>query len=582
MKLSTKIILAAATAVIATAIGAVVTVHRLSSTNRVAALKEQMSVVLSQAKTMAGNMDRMHQSKAFDIPGLLAAARQASGDRPLRETYRGSAFYNTIPIVAAWQAAEKSARDLGYEFYTPSRPDLAARNPKNDSGTQYAEAFKAFAAGQAEYFYQDKKRNELILAQPVRITESCLKCHGDPASSPTGDGKDILGFAMEGMKSGDIKGAFVLKAPLTNDATVTTTMKSMTYVSLAVLVAAITGFYGFSRRYVTRPLGEAIAHLDAASVQTAVTAGQISSAGHSLSTGASEQAASLEETSAALEELAGMTKRNADSARQAKQAAGQTRTSADTGTTHMQAMVTAMEDIKNASADIAKILKTIDEIAFQTNILALNAAVEAARAGEAGAGFAVVADEVRALAQRCAAAARETAGKIDDASAKSRQGVVISAEVAKSFLTIHEQIRQLDSLVSEIATASQEQSQGITQVSAAVSQMDRVMQGNAASAEESATAAEGLNAQAGSLKQAVVELQQLVSGAAERAESRSAVLASAPPAPNSQPAPHPAHAPQLTPAAAPTRLSERMRESRGRVSAGGGSGCEPEDFFKDA
>lgn len=581
MQLSTKIILAAATAVITTAFGAVVTVHRLSSINRVNALKEQMSVVLSQAKTTADNMDRMHQSKAFDIPGLLAAAQQTGGGRPLRETYRYSAFYNTIPIVAAWQAAEKSARDLGYEFHTPSRPGLVARNPKNVAGAQFAEMFQAFAAGQAEYFYQDKERNELILAQPVRLSESCLKCHGDPAQSPTRDGKDILGFAMEDMKVGDIKGAFVLKAPLTNDATVTTTMKSMTYVSLAALAVVLTGFYGFSRRYITRPLGEAIAHLDAASVQTAGTAGQISAAGQALSAGASEQAASLEETSAALEELAGMTKRNADSAGQAKQAASQTRATADTGTAHMQAMVSAMDDIKTASADIAKILKTIDEIAFQTNILALNAAVEAARAGEAGAGFAVVAEEVRALAQRCATAARETAGKIDDASAKSRQGAVISAEVAQSFLTIQEQVRQLDALVSEIATASQEQSQGIVQVSSAVAQMDRVMQANAASAEESAAAAEGLNAQAGSLKQAVTELQQLVGGRTEQVRARSDVSAPDQRSSEKQSPRNNGRAPQLHLAATP-KPAELIQGKGGRVRVEGGNSSAPDDIFKDA
>jgi methyl-accepting chemotaxis protein len=179
----------------------------------------------------------------------------------------------------------------------------------------------------------------------------------------------------------------------------------------------------------------------------------------------------------------------------------------------MQAMISAMDAIKGASQDITKILKTIDEIAFQTNILALNAAVEAARAGEAGAGFAVVAEEVRSLAQRCAAAAKETAIKIDDSVVKSQQGVNISAEVAKNFGLIQERIRQLDTLVAEIATASQQQSTGITQVNTAVSQMDQVTQSNAGSAEESASAAEELNAQAISLKEIVVNLQQLVGGA---------------------------------------------------------------------
>ncbi len=244
--------------------------------------------------------------------------------------------------------------------------------------------------------------------------------------------------------------------------------------------------------------------------QVAAAAGQVSSASQSLAEGASEQAASLEETSASLEEMTSMTKRNAENAQNAKQTAVQTRRSADTGADQMKTLLTSMESIKAASEEITKILKNIDEIAFQTNILALNAAVEAARAGEAGAGFAVVADEVRNLAQRCAAAAKETALKIDDSVKKSQEGALISADVAKSFGQIQSNVRQLDELVAEIASASTEQSQGITQVNTAVTQMDKVTQANAATAEESASASEELNAQAETLKEAVTTLQQMV------------------------------------------------------------------------
>ncbi len=248
------------------------------------------------------------------------------------------------------------------------------------------------------------------------------------------------------------------------------------------------------------------------SSQVASAATQVSSASQTLASGASEQAASLEETSASLEEISSMTKRNAESAAQAKQLANQTRSAAETGATDVRAMTTAMDAIKSSSDNIAKIIKTIDEIAFQTNILALNAAVEAARAGEAGAGFAVVAEEVRALAQRSAQAARETAEKIEDSISKSEHGVQISGKVATSLNEIVEKARKVDSLVAEIAQASQEQSQGIGQVLTAVTQMDKVTQSNAASAEESASAAEELTAQAMSMDDAVASLQQLVGG----------------------------------------------------------------------
>lgn len=246
----------------------------------------------------------------------------------------------------------------------------------------------------------------------------------------------------------------------------------------------------------------------------AAASGQVSAASQALAEGVSEQAASLEETSSSLEEMASMTKRNAENAVNAKETAVQTRHSADAGAERMKTLLSAMGSIKSASEEITKILKNIDEIAFQTNILALNAAVEAARAGEAGAGFAVVADEVRNLAQRCAAAASETALRIEDSAKKSEQGAMISAEVARSFDEIQSKVRQLDDLVAEIASASQEQSQGISQVNIAVTQMDKVTQSNAASAEESASAAEELNSQAEALKEAVASLQRLVSGSA--------------------------------------------------------------------
>ena len=275
-----------------------------------------------------------------------------------------------------------------------------------------------------------------------------------------------------------------------------------------ILIAVITGFT--ITRGVRRALHPIVQRLTSGSDHVAGASAQAASAGQLLSEGASSQAASLEETSASLEELSSMTKRNAESAQQAKHAAGQARTSADAGAERMHAMATAMSAIQASSADIAKIIKTIDEIAFQTNILALNAAVEAARAGEAGMGFAVVAEEVRALAQRSATAARETAEKIEDSVAKSQQGAHISAEVAQSFESIQQQVLQLDQLVGEIATASHEQNQGIGQVTSAVAQMDRITQANAGSAEETAAASQELNSQVNVLRDAVATLEQLV------------------------------------------------------------------------
>ncbi len=278
----------------------------------------------------------------------------------------------------------------------------------------------------------------------------------------------------------------------------------------AVLVGILLSW--FIIRSITRELRQTAISLADGASQVAAAAGQISATSQTLAEGASEQAAALEETGASLEEMSSMTRRNADNAQTARDAAMHTRQAADAGAEKMKTMLAATESIKAASEDITKILKVIDDIAFQTNILALNAAVEAARAGEAGAGFAVVADEVRSLAQRCATAARETTEKIEDSARKSYQGAQLSTEVAGSFMEIQTKARELDELVAEIAAASKEQSQGVGQVNTAVIEMDKVTQNNAASAEESASASEELNAQAESLKEVVASLQQLVGG----------------------------------------------------------------------
>ncbi len=267
-----------------------------------------------------------------------------------------------------------------------------------------------------------------------------------------------------------------------------------------------------SSHRIRQRLAGLVSRLAEGSEQVHHSAGSVSAASHTLAEGASEQAASLEETSASLEEMASMTHRNTETAQHVKSLANAARQAGDTGASDMKAMSTAMLDIKRASDDVAKIVKTIDEIAFQTNLLALNAAVEAARAGEAGMGFAVVADEVRSLAQRAAAAAKETSEKIADSVSKSGHGVQISSKVAASLEEIILKARQVDELAAQVATASGEQSQGITQVNTAIGQMDKVTQANAANAEESSSAAQELNAQAETMKEAVAELLGLVGG----------------------------------------------------------------------
>jgi methyl-accepting chemotaxis protein len=311
----------------------------------------------------------------------------------------------------------------------------------------------------------------------------------------------------------------------------TTLMLSAIIVTLALLAVGLVQWLSFR---LNRTLGRLTGALSLVAGNMFEQANGFTATSTQLAEGASEQAASLEETSASLEEMSGMTRRNAEAAQHAKQIAGQTRAAVENGSAGMQRMTAAMDGIKSSSAEIAKIIKTIDEIAFQTNILALNAAVEAARAGEAGAGFAVVAEEVRALAQRSAAAARETAGKIEIAVQKSHEGASTSQEVAGMLAEIVGQVRTMDSLAAEIATASTEQAQGLGQITKAMSEMDRVTQANAAGAEESASAAHELSSQSAQLHAAVAELKvfsgQRPSTAADSSDTSTSSSASIEPA----------------------------------------------------
>jgi len=249
--------------------------------------------------------------------------------------------------------------------------------------------------------------------------------------------------------------------------------------------------------------------------QVAAAAGQVASASQSLAQGTSEQAATLEETSASTTEITAITRRNAENTRAVSGLMTETAQRVEDANRNLEEMVHSMKEINTSSEKISKIIRVIDEIAFQTNILALNAAVEAARAGEAGMGFAVVADEVRNLAHRSAQAAKDTAALIEESIAKSNEGNKKLQLVAGSIQQVTGSATQVKVLADEVDVGSQEQSRGIEQIATAVTQMEAVTQRSAASAEESAAASEELAAQAQTLYDIVERVRQLVGGSDE-------------------------------------------------------------------
>jgi methyl-accepting chemotaxis protein len=271
-------------------------------------------------------------------------------------------------------------------------------------------------------------------------------------------------------------------------------------------------------RHQSQELREGTEHVVAAASQVATSA-------QGLSQQSTHQAASLQETSASMEEMASMTRKNAENAVQAADLATEVAQQVQGSNAALDDMVASMTAIRESSNKVAKIIKAIDEIAFQTNILALNAAVEAARAGEAGMGFAVVAGEVRSLAQRSAQAAKDTAILLEESITRSQEGTGRVEQVAHSITSITDNVLRVKGMVEEVRHASAQQSQGIDQVTQALAQMESVTQATAATAEESAAASEELNAQAETSMAVVRRLEAIVGSVSTRSMHRFTKLA---------------------------------------------------------
>ena len=338
-----------------------------------------------------------------------------------------------------------------------------------------------------------KKRDEAVAFSSGKLRESF-----DKAEKLLGDLIDI-----------NVKGAKEEAEAAAGKATFSTIL-AIGFNVVGTIFAIVLGI--FLSLSITRPITRVVAGLTDGAEQVSAAAGQVSSSSQSLAEGTSEQASSLEETSSSLEEMSSMTKQNADHANQAKAMMTEANTIVEKVDHHMKDMAGAIVEITKSSEETGKIIKTIDEIAFQTNLLALNAAVEAARAGEAGAGFAVVADEVRNLAMRASEAAKNTSNLIENTIKAVRKGNEMTNATQEAFKENAAISKKIAQLVDEIATASEEQSHGITQVNTAVAEMDKVTQSTAASAEESAAAAEELNAQAEQMKTFVEDLVRVVGG----------------------------------------------------------------------
>jgi methyl-accepting chemotaxis protein len=505
MKLGTKIILAALGAIAATA-GVTLLVQRSVIRNQgIDLTKAAMRGAVVEAENVRASISALNQENAFDHERLMAEVKNA---QDLRKT----AIYGTIPVVAAWNSIAKLAESEKFDFRVPK---FDPRNLENEPTPEEAQILKRFEAEPIEeYFTSDDGTGNMVYARPIRLTNDCLACHGDPANSPTKDGRDMLGFPMENWKEGEVHGAFVLKAKLDRvDNVVSAGLRQASVWILPLALVIGVAFYFLSRKMIITPLNRAMEGLRAGADQVNAAAAQVSSSAQLAATNASTQATTVSTADVAVTNLAQATTANGTDANRADTLATRAKEQADRGNDTVAQLTEVMTAVNSSASEVCKIIKVIEDIAFQTNLLALNAAVEAARAGEHGKGFAVVAEEVRALALRSAKAAGQTNELISVSVERAKQGAIVSDGVRKVLSAIGSDVREIAGLLQSISSAGGQQSSDVNQIQKAVTELDRISQENAAGAEETAAASEELTAMAVSLKdQLLGDLVSVIEG----------------------------------------------------------------------
>lgn len=466
---------------------------------------------------------------------------------------------NQVPIYAAMEIGRKNADSDKYRFRVFSNEPRRRENTAND---EELAIFKKFESDTGLQELTLKNGQVITMYRPIRLSkeQGCLVCHGDPKTSPWGNGRDILGFPMENWSDGKLHGVFAIsqdKAEVVAAATAGQVISPEKILILAIALGALVAIF-LGSVMVSAPLNAlnfVAQSLSKASHHVNSTSQQIAGASRDLSSATTEQAAALQETSSSIEEMSSMVSRNSDNAKNTSHTASDSRGKAEQGRKVVEQMMSSMDEINQSNNDIVAQIdqsnremseivavireigdktKVINEIVFQTKLLSFNASVEAARAGEHGKGFAVVAEEVGNLAQMSGAAAKEisdmlegsirkveniateTKGRVEELVRTGRSKVETGTNIARqcgSVLDeIVENISNVNHMAEEISSASQEQAAGVQQLTKAMQQLDQVTQLNAATSEQSASSASHLAEQARSLNEAVEHLVSTIRG----------------------------------------------------------------------
>ena len=505
MRLGTKIIINVAASCLVCTLAAVAIssshVHRQGRQQ----LIEKSQAILSRLESI-----RSYVATQGDLEDDIKIATQQFPDGVLSQKEQ-DLLLKKVPIFASIKVGFENSQVDGYTFRVFSD---APRRPANQATAQELEILKRFEADANLPQIVEDSDSQVVVYRPVRLlaNQGCLLCHGAPETSPWKNGKDVLGFPMENWKDGKLHGVFAIISPTdeVRKAAASTSMSILLWATIISLVILAISYY-----FVRMPLNallSGIQRLNKAGHEVHSTSSEIQSSSLNLSESAVKAAASIEETSASTEEVSSIVKINTQNAGKARDLAQQASVSAHRGEVEVRKLTTSMDEISASSKKIEEIITVIDDIAFQTNLLALNAAVEAARAGEQGKGFAVVAEAVRNLAQRSAAAAKDITGLIKGSVEKIERGSKQAGQSGKVLEEIVSSVKKVSDLNAEIASASEEQSNGIGQIGKAMNQLDQVTQVNAASSEEAAASAEELSAQALQLNQVVELLAVTIQG----------------------------------------------------------------------
>jgi methyl-accepting chemotaxis protein len=502
--ISARCIAVAWTAVAITAGAAFLIQSSLIRQQGLDAAQVAMRSILLSAENTRATMSAMNTQGDFNRQALVAELRKSTDVRSTR-------LYGTIPVVGAWRSIESVAAKEGYEFRIPSHNP---RNSKNSATPEEEKVLAKLSEGRvADYFEVDRDRGEMVYARPIFLTEDCMLCHGSPATSPTKDGKDIVGFRMEGWHTGEMHGAFLLRAK--TDQVDARVKAGLTQAALWVFpLALVVGFCAFLvMRRIRGPLAEAVTVLtkvadgdlkqelkvsnndevgDIAVAIRSMTAKlremirdiahgvevlsgsseELSSNAHQMATGsrnasdkthsvaaAAEQmsanvtsvAAGMEQTTTNLGHVSTSTEQMTATIGEIAGNSEKARRITDEATKQAQLITEQMHQLGQAAREIGKVTETINEISSQTNLLALNATIEAARAGAAGKGFAVVANEIKELAQQTAAATEDIKTRIAGVQTSTTGGI---AGIERVTQVIHD----VSEIVSSIAAAIEEQS----------------------------------------------------------------------------------------------------------------------------